>query len=279
LARKSTKSDTAALESADQAATAPAVVTSIKGFDGNLRCRGFQYEIGGSYSVEGPIVACENGFHACPTDQHPLSVFEYYPPAGARYAVVEQSGESDKSDNKLASATISVKFELTLGELVERAVKWVFDRADWKNVASVTGDGEGATASGVRGAATASGYSGAATASGDSGAATASGDSGAATASGVRGAATASGVRGAATASGYSGAATASGDSGAATASGRFGRVRGADGCALFLVHRDSEWKITHAWAGIVGTGGIKADTWYTLDADGVPVECDGEDA
>ncbi|MDI1263891.1 MAG: hypothetical protein PS018_11600, partial [bacterium] len=74
---------------------------------------------------------------------------------------------------------------------------------------------------------------------------------------------------GAATASGYSGAATASGDSGAATASGRFGRVRGADGCALFLVHRDSSWKITRTWSGIAGQNGVKPDQWYTLNADG----------
>jgi hypothetical protein len=308
--KKSQKTaDAPAPDAPVEVATAPALpieVTSIKGFDQNLSCRGYQFEFGKTYSVEGPIEACSNGFHACPVDQHPLSVFEFYPPAGARYAEVVQAGASDKQDTKLASASISIKVELSLGDLAQRAVKWVFDRADWKNAATVTADGEGATASGdsgaatasgVRGAATASGYSGAATASGDSGAATASGDSGAATASGdsgaatasgysgaatasgVRGAATASGVRGAATASGVRGAATASGYSGAATASGREGRARGSDGCALFLVHRDYDWNITAAWAGIVGRDGIKANTWYQLGADGKPFECEAEDA
>jgi hypothetical protein len=139
--------------------------------------------------------------------------------------------------------------------------------------ATASGNSGAATASGYSGAATASGYYGAATASGDYGAATASGDSGAATASGYYGAATASGDYGAATASGYYGAATASGYSGAATASGRNGKARGKEGCALFLVYRDSGRKIVHAKALIVGQDGIKADVFYALDASGNAVE------
>jgi hypothetical protein len=139
--------------------------------------------------------------------------------------------------------------------------------------ATASGDSGAATASGYSGAATASGNYGAATASGNYGAATASGYSGAATASGNYGAATASGNYGAATASGYSGAATASGNSGAATASGDSGKARGQDGCALFLVFRDSARKIVHAKAAIVGRDGIKADTYYKLSASGEFVE------
>jgi hypothetical protein len=139
----------------------------------------------------------------------------------------------------------------------------------YSGAATASGYSGAATASGDYGAATASGYYGAATASGYSGAATASGDYGAATASGYSGAATASGDSGAATASGDSGAATASGYSGAATASGRNGKARGKDGCALFLVYRDADWKIKHAKALMVGQDGIKADTFYRLDEHG----------
>ncbi|WP_208630869.1 DUF7666 domain-containing protein [Ralstonia insidiosa] len=139
--------------------------------------------------------------------------------------------------------------------------------------ATASGDSGAATASGDYGAATASGDYGAATASGDYGAATASGDYSAATASGYSGAATASGNSGAATASGDYGAATASGDYGAATASGRNGKAKGKDGCALFLIYRDDSWKIVHAKAAIVGQNGIKADTFYRLNAAGEFVE------
>ena len=83
---------------------------------------------------------------------------------------------------------------------------------------------------------------------------------------------TASGDSGAATASGNYGAATASGNYGAATASGYYGRVKGKDGCALFLTERASNMKIIAVWAGIAGRDGIKADTWYSLRG-GKPVE------
>jgi hypothetical protein len=47
----------------------------------------------------------------------------------------------------------------------------------------------------------------------------------------------------------------------------------GKEGNALFLVYRDDDWNIVHAWAGIVGQNGIKPETWYSLNADGQPVE------
>jgi hypothetical protein len=133
------------------------VVTSIKGFNADLSCRGFKFEIGKTYEVSGKIEACSNGFHACPTEEHPLSVFEFYPPAGNRFAETTQTGALDREGTKLASASITIGVELSLGDLAARAVKWVFDRANWKDGPVATGENEGA--------ATASGYNGAATAS------------------------------------------------------------------------------------------------------------------
>ena len=184
---------------------------SYKGFDKDLKCRGFQYEIGEEYECE-DAVACETGFHAC---ERPLDVFSYYPPASSRYCEVEQGGKTDANsdDSKIASTKIKIGTEIGIPGLVKAQIEYVKAHTTTEHTdpkAATAGDSGAATA-GNRGAATA-GNSGAATA-GDSGAATA-GDSGAATA-GNRGAATA-GYCGAATA-GDSGAATA-GDSGAATA-------------------------------------------------------------
>ena len=219
-------------------------VIAYKGFDKNLVCNPsgtpFQFELGKTYSVDGEVRACRNGFHAC---EHPTSVLQYYPAIdGTRYCQVELSGDLDVDGDKTAARTIKVVRELSLTELINEAVAFTVARAKIE---------EGATASGTRGAATASGYQGAATASGD---------------------------QGAATASGYQGAATASGYQGAATASGIDGRAQGKDGCAIFLVERVSNHfgvdhgKILNVWAGIVGQDGIKPDTFYRL-VDGKPVE------
>jgi len=264
-------------------------VIAYKGFDKNLVCNPsgtpFQFELGKTYSVEGEVRACRNGFHAC---EHPTSVLQYYPAIdGTRYCQVELSGDLDVDGDKTAARTIKVVRELSLTELINEAVAFTVARAKLEEGATASGDHGAATASGYHGAATASGYQGAATASGYHGAATASGTQGAATASGYHGAATASGYQGAATASGDHGAATASGTQGAATASGTQGaatasgidgRARGKDGCALFLVERvsnysgDDHGKILNVWAGIVGQDSIKPDTFYRL-VDGKPVE------
>jgi hypothetical protein len=212
-------------------------IVCVKGFDKNLKCRGFQFEFGKTYVHEGAVEACESGFHAI--FGHPLEVFSYYAPNGSRYALVRQSGKlsTHKDDGKVASAKITIDAELRIPDLVKRAWEWVWAQAKLE---------EGSTATG---------------------------DCGAASATGDCGAASATGNRGAASATGYQGAASATGDYGAAMSVGYQGRAMGADGCALFLVYRDDDYKIIHAWAGIAGQGGIRPDVFYTLGADGKPVE------
>ena len=229
-------------------------ITSIKGFGLDWKCRGFQYEIGQTYEHTGKVDACESGFHAI--EGHPLEVFNYYVPGQSRYAEVRQSGALSRhgSDSKVASARISIVAEITMPDLISRAVKWVMDRATPEG-GHATGDQGAASATGPRGAASATGPQGAASATGYQGAASATGPLGAASATGDQGAASATGPRGAAMSSGYD------------------GRVLGADGCALFLARRNDEGKITHVWSGIAGKSGIKPNVWYRLNGHGKPVE------
>ena len=264
-------------------------IVAFKGFDARLQCREFQFEIGKSFKHDGPVEACDSGFHAC---SYPLDVFGYYPPASSRYAEVILSGETDKKgdDTKIAAAEITVKVELHIPEIAVAAVRFIKNLATrkdgnqatgeremvevsgTKSVAFVTGDWSAATATGPRSAATATGPRSAATASGWRSAATATGPRSAATATGDWSAATASGPQSAATATGPWSAATASGPRSAATATGYQGKVRGKNGCALFLAERGDDMEIVAVWSGIVGRDGIKPDTFYILQ-NGQPVE------
>jgi hypothetical protein len=270
--------------------TKPEVIVSYKGFDQNFQCRGFQYEISKTYSIEGEIKACSQGFHAC---EEPFDVFGYYGPGTSRYALVEQSGRIDRDDgdSKIASAHITIVAELTLPDFIKRGVDYILARVDWKNAkeantgyqsaATNTGDRSAATNTGNQSAATNTGYWSAATNTGYRSAATNTGYWSAATNTGYRSAATNTGYRSAATNTGnqsaatntgYRSAATVEGKDSVALASGCEGRVSGADGCALFLVERSDNFKIIAAWAGIVGRDGIKPNTFYTLK-NGQPVE------
>lgn len=56
-----------------------------KGFDKDLKCRGFQYEIGKEYE-ENAADICHKGFRAC---ENPMDVFGYYNPADSRYCEVD----------------------------------------------------------------------------------------------------------------------------------------------------------------------------------------------
>ena len=243
-------------------------IKAYKAFDKDLSCRGFKYEVGKEYEETGYIKVCEKGFHACP---YPLDVFGYYPPAGARFCEVEQSGKIDDSEsNKVCSSKIRIGAELDIRGLVKAAVSYVKERCTNECNAepgkpatagysgAATAGNCGAATAGNHGAATA-GYSGAATA-GNYGAATA-GDYGAATA-GNHGAATA-GNYGAATA-GYSGAATAgnygaatAGDSGAATAGDSGAATAGYSGAATVGNHGAA----TAGYSGAATAGNYGAAT------------------
>ena len=99
-------------------------IIAYKGFDKNLKCRDFQYEVGKEYEMDGDIKCCERGFHAC---ESPLEVFDHYDMLTSRFAKVEQSGEIDKEENttKVCSSKIKVKAELKLADMINLGVEWI----------------------------------------------------------------------------------------------------------------------------------------------------------
>jgi hypothetical protein len=186
---------------------------------------------------------------------------------GAASATGNRGAASATGDQGAASATG------TQGAASATGNRGAASATGYQGAASATGYQGAASATGYRGAASATGNQGAASATGNQGAASATGNRGAASATGDQGAASATGNRDAASATGYQGAASATGKDSVAMSSGWRGQAKAADGCALFLVFRDDNYKIVHAWAGIAGRDGVKADTWYVLDAAGKPAE------
>ena len=279
------------------------IIKTVKGFDEDLQCINFQYEVGKEYSLPKGESAelCKKGFHAVNIDKSPLSVFDYYEPSiygkKSRYCEVEFFGNTKSVGNKMVGSRIKIGAEIGISGLIKAHFEWVKRHIKNENNAE---EGQPATA-GYCGAATA-GDSGAATAgnrgaatAGDSGAATA-GDYGAATA-GNRGAATA-GDYGAATA-GYSGAATAgyrgaatAGDSGSATSRGSVSvgvngvgcvrgegvKARGGLGAILMIaIEKECNYDLKEWKTVVVDGNAIKADTWYTLE-DGELIELSNEE-
>ncbi|ELX7289065.1 hypothetical protein SKB80_002098 [Salmonella enterica] len=205
-------------------------IVTFKGFNKDLTCRDFQFAIGETFHHDGKVEACGSGFHAC---ECPFDVFSYYPPAESRYAETISFGVIDREeegDTKIASASITIKSELTLPQFIQRGIEWIWSKIDksleqqimtgYRSAATNTGDWSAATNTGDWSAATNTGNRSAATNTGNRSAATNTGDWSAATNTGDWSAATNTGDWSAATNTGYRSAATNTGDWSAATNTG-----------------------------------------------------------
>ena len=225
---------------------------AYKGFNKDMTCRGFQYEIGKAYETDAADL-CSIGFHAC---ENPLDCFGYYAPAASRYCEVEieDNGQRSPEDSKVVGRKIKIGAELSTEQICRLHFEYVRSRCDPAKT-NAAGDRESASA-GERGSASA-GWSGSASA----------GDGGSASA-GERGSASAG--RGGVSAS--RGSADVGGN-GVAVVRGYDVKVKGGIGSVLVVVIEDEndgnikEWK-----AAVVDGVTVKADTYYTLK-DGVFAE------
>ncbi|ECG7115830.1 hypothetical protein E6W72_15230 [Salmonella enterica subsp. enterica serovar Bareilly] len=251
-------------------------IVTFKGFNKDLKCRDFQFEIGKTFHHDGKVEACVSGFHAC---ECPFDVFSYYSPADSRFAETISFGITDREedgDTKIASASITIKAELTLPQFIQRGIEWIWSKIDKsleqqimcgnRSSATNTGDWSSATNTGDRSAATNTGYWSSATNTGDRSSATNTGD---------RSAATNTGDCSAATNTGDLSAAEVSGSQSVAASLGIKGKSRASEGGAIVLCYRDKNGELIHIRASKVGENGIMPNTWYQLNEDGEFVECE----
>ncbi|HCT4003793.1 TPA: hypothetical protein OTQ76_003754 [Salmonella enterica subsp. enterica serovar Agona] len=222
-------------------------IVTFKGFNKDLKCRDFQFEIGKTFHHDGKVEACGSGFHAC---ECPFDVFSYYSPADSRFAETISFGITDREeygDTKIASASITIKAELTLPQFIQRGIEWIWSKIDKSLEQQIMcGNRSAATNTGNRSAATNTGDRSAATNTGNWSAATNTGDRSAAEVSGSQSVAAAFGIE---------------------------GKARASEGGAIVLCYRDEDGVLIHIRASKVGENGIMPDTWYQLDEDGEFVE------
>ena len=216
-------------------------IKMYKGFNKDMTCRGFQFEEGKSYEVEGDVKLCENGFHAC---EDPIDCFGYYGPGKSVYheVVMEDVSDEKSDDSKRVAKRITIGAEISLpmigklhAEYVREKVTESVEKGDSEQVA--VGDKQAATA-GYGGSATA-GYGGSATA----------GNGGVSASRGI----------------------ASVGEHGVAVAkSNDSPKVKGQMGallvCAEEVWNKEADaWVIGSYAVGVVDGKNLKPDTWYAV--------------
>ena len=217
-------------------------IHGYKGFDPDMKCRGFQFKEKETYEHSGPVKACESGFHLC---ENPLDVFNYYPPGTSVFREATASGDIDRhhEDSKVACSKIQIGVSLKLHDFIGAGIKFLFSR-EYKQETSSHG----------------------------------SGNQSASSATGYRSASSATGNRSASSATGYQSASSATGDSSVAAVVGHKGRaMAGKYGCIALAwwnkMDNRSEMRCSETGCGDGSDGKLKAETWYQLDEDGRFVE------
>ena len=243
-------------------------IKTYKGFDKDLKCRGFQYEIGKEYEEE-QASACNCGFHAC---EMPIEVLGYYEPGKqSRYCEVEQSGDLSRhsDDSKVASTKIKIGAEIGIPGIIKAQVEYVKERATETKEHHSTGSRSANSATGDWSANSATGDWSANSATGSRSANSATGYGSANSATGYGSANSATGYGSANVSTGTECENAGMGERNISVAWGKGSKCKGSVGSFLVL----SEWdgwdgeKYPFIGAKMVKVDGkrYKADTWYAL--------------
>ena len=141
------------------------VIVGVKGFDLNLKCRDYQFEVGKTHK-EKSAKCCKSGFHFC---ENPLDVFGYYPPGESRFCIVEGSGDIDREgdDSKVSCTELKVVREIQPFEFADLAKEYILknvtdEKSNTGNYSSSsnTGNYSSSSVSGSESVAIVTGYQG-----------------------------------------------------------------------------------------------------------------------
>ena len=102
-----------------------------KGTDKDMKCRGFQYELGVTVKADDAIRCGDKGFHSC---EAPFDVLRYYANMdGNRFFVATADGKIDRTgadDSKIASSEITLDKEISFDELRMAQIEYTRAKAE-----------------------------------------------------------------------------------------------------------------------------------------------------
>lgn len=101
------------------------MISTFKGFNENMTCKGFKYEEGKEYQSDN-VKMRARGFHAC---QNPIECLYYYPPNTSVYHEVTQDGEIDNINSDLDTIQVSSKIKigkrLSIHDLLNAGIEYI----------------------------------------------------------------------------------------------------------------------------------------------------------
>ena len=121
-------------------------ITGYKAFSKDWTCRGFQYEVGKTYTIKEKPECCNQGFHFC---TNVADCFKHYAndPELTKIALVEALGDIDKEeeDSKCCTNKIKIVKEISFSEAYElgnqgRSNTGFWNTGDWNAGNRNTGD-------------------------------------------------------------------------------------------------------------------------------------------
>ena len=255
------------------------VIVGVKGFDLNLKCRDYQFEVGKTHK-EKSAKCCKSGFHFC---ENPLDVFGYYPPGESRFCIVEGSGDIDREgdDSKVSCTELKVVREIQPFEFADLAKEYILknvtdEKSNTGNYSSSsnTGDQSSSSNTGYKSSSSNTGYKSSSSNTGYKSSSSNTGDQSSSSNTGYKSSSSNTGDQSSSSNTGnYSSSSntgnysssSVSGSESVAIVTGYQGKAKGALGCWIVLTERNSEMEILDIRAVKVDGDSIKADTYYQL--------------